>query len=98
MFPFADDRLYRVDGGNFQLAVELLKYAAAELHETRVTAVERRSDGRWRLLLAPGATSTCAAGQVRWQTYLRDHHKHLEATVRDGSSHCMQRYIFYSKG
>ena len=69
MFPFVDDRLYRIEGGNYRLAVELLKYAAAKLHQpAEVAAVERQTDGRWRVSIMPDVASTCSTVQVSCST------------------------------
>ena len=66
MFPFIDDRLYRVEGGNYRLAVELLKYASARLQcPAEVAAVKQQNDGRWQLQLASSLAGMCAAGQVK---------------------------------
>lgn len=65
MFPFVDDRLYHIEGGNYRLAVELFKYAAAKLHQpAQIGTVERQSSGQWRLTFASNTCGTCSVKQV----------------------------------
>lgn len=65
MFPFVDDRLYHVEGGNYRLAVELLKYADAQLHQpAEVERIERQPSGKYKLTLATSPSSTCSDAEV----------------------------------
>ncbi|KAK9809372.1 hypothetical protein WJX73_009603 [Symbiochloris irregularis] len=59
MFPFVDDRLYHVRGGNVRLSKALLTHAAARVHHpAAIQAIQRQPDGRWRLTLTSDTAAT----------------------------------------